>query len=193
MPHNLPSQQHFMNSLFVEREVSCWQDRRFSFLFVLFAELLQRSLLRFNYLRATFDGGIFRLYPRCLKYLQKASGYMCIFNLRAQIKLLLCLHVKVFSHQSQGKSINVTPSKHNCSPAGKTSLPGHAVPPECAAWAIYCIPVACQASLGKSQGTVYTYNAEEQAAIPRLTPKTSLSFLSHNTDIAGLIIETNPL
>lgn len=194
VPHNLPSWQHFTNSLFVEREASCWQDRSFSFLFVSFVELLQRSLLCFNYLSATFDGGIFRLYPRCLKYLQKASGYMCLFNLSAQIKLLLHLHVKAFSHPSQGKSLCkasvLPPSKHNCSPAGKMSPPGHAVPPECAAWAIYCIPVACQASLGKSQGM---YKAEEQAAIPRLTPKISLSFLSYNTDIADLIIETAPL
>lgn len=105
VPHNLPSWQHFTNSLFVEREASCWQDRSFSFLFVSFVELLQRSLLCFNYLSATFDGGIFRLYPRCLKYLQKASGYMCLFNLSAQIKLLLHLHVKAFSHPSQGKSL----------------------------------------------------------------------------------------
>lgn len=34
-------------------------------------------------LSATFDGEIFKLYPRCLKYLQKASGYMCLFNLSA--------------------------------------------------------------------------------------------------------------
>lgn len=54
-------------------------------------------------------------------------------------------------------------------------------------------PVVCQGSLGKSQGTVYMYNAEEQAAKPRLTPKPSLPFLSYNTDTADLIVETNAL
>lgn len=84
------------------------------------------------------------------------------------------------------------PHPKNCS-VGKTFIPGHAVSPGCASWAIYCISVVCQGSLGKSQGTVYMYNAEEQAAKPRLTPKPSLPFLSYNTDTADLIVETNAL
>lgn len=45
----------------------------------------------------------------------------------------------------------------------------------------------------ESQGTLSRYSTEKQAGIPGLTLKTSLSFLSHNTDIAEQIIERNPL
>ena len=71
-----------MNSLFVEREVSCWQDRRVLAFYL--PGLLSYDKGHFCtsiILTATSDGGIFKLYSRCLKYLQKAPGYMCLFNL----------------------------------------------------------------------------------------------------------------
>lgn len=86
----------------------------------------------------------------------------------------------MFSHQSRGKSLsslNMAPSKRGCPPAGKTSLPGHAVPPERDGWVgvnrselFTSFPWPVNHRLGNpNRGTVYTHNAEKQAAVSRLT------------------------
>lgn len=86
----------------------------------------------------------------------------------------------MFSHQSRGKSLsslNMAPTKRGCPPAGKTSLPGHAVPPERDGWVgvnrselFTSSPWPVNHRLGNpNRGTVYTHNAEKQAAVSRLT------------------------
>lgn len=66
----------------------------------------------------------------------------------------------------------MAPPKCSC-PAGETSLPGHAVPPEHAGWVstnvrdIYCVPLAANHHLGNLN--VYMSSAEKQEAILRLT------------------------